>query len=313
MLNPAKYMYPAELLYFDNSLLRVIDVDMNPDDYPEGYNNWDTGGSTNLWNGWSIGSVTSATRSVAVKNNINYGVALLQTNVVTSGTVTYTDNHSTDDNVTFDEDDIKLLTLSGILIGGQYKQVGWNYLPTSSTDNTDYVIFDKTIENTAIPTTAWNYTLVFDNYANSTEENQEGQNKAQNNVFVALEFENGSEKDIYGKGGMIPKGSKFYLVGKLEVTRTENNVTTAVNTLAASSWPTTYAIPPYKTDGSSMEVSRVFIQDYVTSATFKIGAESLKHAYTTVPDLRATQTTLGLSVDLNWRPGITFDNIELGE
>ena len=50
----------------------------------------------------------------------------------------------------------------------------------------------------------------------------------------------------------------------------------------------------------------------MTTATFKIGANSLKNAFITIPDLRSTQTSLGLSVDLNWREGINFDNIVLG-
>jgi hypothetical protein len=45
----------------------------------------------------------------------------------------------------------------------------------------------------------------------------------------------------------------------------------------------------------------------MTTATFKIGANSLKNAFTTVPDLRTSQTSLGLSVDLNWRSGLSFE------
>ena len=68
---------------------------------------------------------------------------------------------------------------------------------------------------------------------------------------------------------------------------------------------------PYKDAGVSQEITRIFIQDYVTTATFKIGAESLKNAFTTVPDLRASQTSLGLSVDLNWREGLDFGDVNL--
>jgi hypothetical protein len=57
----------------------------------------------------------------------------------------------------------------------------------------------------------------------------------------------------------------------------------------------------------------VFIQDYLTTATFKIGANSLKNAFITVPDLRSTQTSLGLSVDLNWREGLNFSDVTLGQ
>ena len=55
------------------------------------------------------------------------------------------------------------------------------------------------------------------------------------------------------------------------------------------------------------DVARVFIQDYKTKAKFTITADALKNAYNTVPDLRATMVTFGLSVDLTWEPGLEFE------
>ena len=55
------------------------------------------------------------------------------------------------------------------------------------------------------------------------------------------------------------------------------------------------------------------MQDFMTTANFVIGATSLQKAYSTVPDLRSTQISLGLSVDLKWETGLVFDNIILGE
>lgn len=299
-LKPAKYTYPAELLYFDNSLLYVSDSEKAPGDYPDGYNTWDNYSWTG--NSWAIGSVASTTRSVAVKNNINYGVSMLQTNVALEGT-TFKDGHDESENVSYTAADIKKLKLKGVLIGGQYKEVGWNYLSTGDgTDgaNKDFIIYDNKIADESILSSESpkpNYTLVFDNYAGDT----------QSDVLVALEFKNETEKDIYGKGGMIPKNATFYLVGKLVINPTTGTAPTI------TSWPSTYAIPPYNADGTSKKVSRVFVQDYMTTATFKIGQNSLKNAYTTVPDLRSSQTSLGLSVDLNWRTGINFDDVVLGQ
>ena len=48
----------------------------------------------------------------------------------------------------------------------------------------------------------------------------------------------------------------------------------------------------------------------MTSATFTLGENSLKHAYVTIPNLASTQMSLGLSVDLKWHAGYTY-NIEL--
>ena len=292
-LNPAKYMYPSELLYFDNSLLRVNDAEVAAADYPNGYGTWDT---ESEWSGWTIGAVKSTTRSVAVKNNINYGVSMLQTSVaLKSGVTEFKDNRSaivtSESDQTLSVAEVSGFTLTGVLIGGQYKKLGWNYLAKAgASDNDNFVIYDNQIVNDGdIPTTSGNenYTLVFDNYSGGGD---------QQDVQVALEFQNGNEKDFYGKGGVIPKGSKFYLVGKLALT----------NGTGTISWPEKYAIPPYIAAGASTETKRVFIQDYTTTVTFTIGAESLKNAYSTVPDLRASQISLGLSVDLNWRPGLNF-------
>ncbi len=285
-LNPAKYTYPAELLYFDNSLLRVNDNEVAAGSYPNGYNVWDT----NPWAGWEIAPVASTTRSVAVKNNINYGVAMLKTMVTYDNTIgdKFLDNRPVAEGVKFAVNDIKAFTLTGVLIGGQYQNVGWNFIRTGEgEENKNFVIYDNAIADGAVPTVSPNYTLVFDNYQTDAT-----------NVLVALEFKNTSDKEIYGLGGMIPKGGTFYLAGTLDLTHNSETIT----------WPEHYSIPPYTAEGKTDTTKkRVFIQDYMTSATFKIGANSLKNAYTTIPDLRASQISLGLSVNLEWRPGLNFD------
>lgn len=285
-LNPAKYTYPAELLYFDNSLLRVNDNEVAAGSYPNGYNVWDT----NAWTGWAIAPVASTTRSVAVKNNINYGVAMLKTMVTYDNTIgdNFLDNRPAAEKVKFAVNDIKAFTLTGVLIGGQYQNVGWNFIRTGEGEaNKNFVIYDNAIADGTVPTVSPNYTLVFDNYQTDAT-----------NVLVALEFKNSSDKDIYGLGGMIPRGGTFYLAGTLDLTNNTETIT----------WPEHYAIPPYTAEGKTDTTKkRVFIQDHMTSATFKIGANSLKNAYTTIPDLRASQISLGLSVNLEWRPGLNFN------
>ena len=60
-----------------------------------------------------------------------------------------------------------------------------------------------------------------------------------------------------------------------------------------------------KSNIPAREVTRVFIQDYTTKAIFTIN--SLKNAYVTIPDLRASKLQLGLSVDLKWQSGLTYN------
>jgi hypothetical protein len=76
--------------------------------------------------------------------------------------------------------------------------------------------------------------------------------------------------------------------------------------------PAYHALPPYDAGCTTNTISRVFIQDHMTTANFKIGEHSLKYAYLTVPDLRSSSVTLGLSVDLKWETGLVFDNIIVG-
>lgn len=92
-------------------------------------------------------------------------------------------------------------------------------------------------------------------------------------VNFALEFKNNGDA-FSGRYGLVPKGGTFYLTG----------------TLTAESG---------KADGY------VFKQDYKTIANITIN--SLKNASYTVPDLRKTQLTLGLTVDLEWKEGLTQD------
>ena len=302
MTDVSKYMYPAELLYFDNSALRCNTASVPANEYPDGYNTWDV----DAWAGWTVGNpggiVSSSTRSVAVKNNINYGVAMLKTAVVLDGT-SFNDNRNAftgEANQALTESQVGGFKLTGVLVGGQNYQMGWNYLakdPSTAT-NWNYVVYDNKIENNGtIPTTVGreNYTLLFDNYNFDTQANQ-------SDVLVALEFENNGIA-FYGEHNLIPVGGKFYLVGKLELSG---------NTINTNQWDQYYPVPPYTNEGASQKITRIFIQDFMTSATFKIGANSLQKAFNTIPDLRSTQTSLGLSVNLEWKQGLVFDNVPLG-
>ena len=106
---------------------------------------------------------------------------------------------------------------------------------------------------------------------------------------MAIELENNSNSDFYGVDGIILKGQKFYLVAKLGVNSGTGSIT----------WPNeTYRYPKSGTQ-------RVFMQDYTTTA--KLNIKSLKNAYSTIPDLRSVELQLGLSVDLTWQSGLTFD------
>lgn len=320
---PRKYLYPVELYYYVNSPIRVSSAD-SPE-FPNGVTPWNTG--TN-WTNWTFpGKVASATRGVAVKDNINYGVALLNTSVQWTADVATNgilkDNRQamtgeTDQSINISN---ASLVLTGILVGGVNPRMNWQFTrkytaagsPSAENDlsNFDGVIYDTQIAVSAIPTTAETYTLVFDNYDSSIADDQ-----VQSDVYIALEFQNNGATDFWGRDNLIRSGAKFYLVAKLSP-NAYDLTTNPGGTHSSITWPTDHQIPPLygvdgaapagKTAGNSKQIPRVFIQDFMTSAVFRIGENSLKNAYYTVPDLRSSTMSLGLSVDLHWESGFTYD------
>ncbi len=317
--NPNNYLYPAELAYYVNSPIRTTNKDVTTADYPNGVNPWDDDTSSgNKWtaNSWQINSrVQSNTRGIAVRNNINYGVALLESKIaIASGLANFKDNKSArtgDANDNLIPTDNHHLTFTGVLVGGQCKSVDWQFLPKVTTGSEfTYVVYDDAIASSTIPTPTGseNYTLVLDNYNKTLGDD------AQSSVRVALEFKNEGDP-FWGKDNIVPKDGIFYLIAELPVA-----TATSASVLNLPVWPDDgkYAIPPVygidseavpsgKVAGHSKKINRVFIQNFVTSATFTLGEESLKNAYVTVPNLSSTQMSLGLSVDLKWHTGYTYN------
>ncbi len=276
-INYQKICYPAELSYFVNTTTMVSDKDMsNLSEFPT-CNDWIQNTQT-AWNAktnFTENAVANTTKTVGLKEPVQYSVAVLKS-TVRCNAATLEDNAK--EAGSFDENQqISVPTVgfkvTGILIGGQPASVDWKYDPVS-TESFANTIYDKEMNGSMVAkneTSASNanYTLVFDNKKSDT----------QSPVYVTLELENNSDKNFYGKDGIILKGAKFYLVGQLNPNKTGLTNPNSVN--------------------------RVFVQDYVTTANFKI--KDLKDAYNCIPDLRTSGINVGLAVDLDWKSGITFD------
>lgn len=327
------YRYPAELLYFGNSAIRVSTDVKKPEDYPSSISAWNTEAQ---WEGWeNKSSVKSDTRSVAMINNINYGTALLSTTVKFNGT-TIKDNNKAlhpleEDNVIsvqYPEAE-KGIFVTGIVVGGQADIVGWDFTrqpsnPQNSAiaydgqskcftgmefeDNAfDKMIYDKVTTVYKVgSTTEPIYTMVWDNY-DATKPADE-----QSDVYVGLELVNNTDHDFWGQMNLIRKGGTFYLLGKLDLAKSLA-AARANNAAAFTNLDQNYyCYPPYDpANGNTINAPRVFMQDYITKANLILGEDCLKHAYVTLPDLRSSQISLGVSIDMSWIEGLTFD-VEMG-
>ncbi|MCI6339005.1 MAG: hypothetical protein MR802_14005 [Prevotella sp.] len=303
-----KLTYPAALAYFVNTPARATTAEISSsgtDAWPTTVTAWDEAwASSGKYSSWTT-TVNSNSRTVALQYNINYGVACLETtfqcksglteledNAGAFGSSTGTKNNS----ITIPSNGFKV---TGIIIGGQTQSVNWDFL--NPTTDRAYAVYDRYMAgkdgmNDFIYAKAGtqsdaNYTLVFDNYVNP-----QSPSTPQEAVNIAIELENNSNAEFYGVDGKIAKGQKFYLVAKLDPNDNQDGGTAS----GTITWP-----EATKSNFPAREVNRVFIQDYTTKAKFTIN--SLKNAYVTIPDLRASKLQLGLSVDLQWRTGLTFD------
>lgn len=277
-INYQKICYPAELSYFVNTTTMVSDKDMsNLSEFPT-YENWTKPTGAN-WEGkdFTNTAVAKTTRTVGLKDPVQYSVAVLKS-TVRCKEATLEDNakdaggFKANQSITVNDNSFPV---TGILIGGQPASVDWKYEPASS-ETFENTIYDNVMNGSPmyakyaseVPTVG-NYTLVFDNKKTGAE----------NSVYVTIELTNKSGQAFYGKDGIIQKDTKFYLVGILNPNKEGLSKPAGVN--------------------------RVFVQDYVTTANFKI--KDLKSAYNCIPDLRTSGINVGLAVDLSWKEGITFD------
>ncbi len=274
--------YPSELAYFVSSPIKTSSSNISKVGELPNYDNWLAG--TVTWEGYKD-IVQNNTLFVALQNPVQYGVACLKSSIKCAET-SLEDNaiaiigSKSNNFITVND---KSFPVTGILIGGQPKGVKWDFEPASTNQPGDfkYTIYDNdmndgsnfTAKAVGTGTLPYNYTLVLDNKDTSSE------GAKQSNVNVVIELENNAA-DFYGADGLIPKGSKFYLAGTLDLSKYNQTE-----------------------DGKTLD--HVFIKDHTTVANFTI--KELKKAYNCIPDLRTSKINVGLAVDLSWQKGIKFD------
>lgn len=267
--------YPASLYYWTSTPLYASGTVVADGDWPSTPSEWE---EATAFSDWGT-EVTSSTQSVALKNNINYGVGNLAL-TVTCAAATLQDHEKTQADGITSQRNVNVPTdgfpVSAVLVGSQPTVVGYDFAAVA-TDGFYKTIYDSKCSLNAKynSVSEANYTLVLPT-----------KHMANQVVSFVLELTNNSDTEFCGHNEqIIPKGGKFYLIGTLNV-NAGNGV------------------------GNPGNLNEVFISDYLTKANVKI--TSLENAYNVIPDLRSTNLQLGLSVDLDWEEGIIFD-VEVGK
>ncbi len=260
-----RFVYPAELYYYASSLI-YTSYSLQKDYY-------------NLpWDGYELGTVLNKHEnkdatimggevSIAIKDPLSYAVGCLQVGLNVQSTL----EDAAGETITLASG--ATFPLTAILVSSQFAQ-GYDFTPTGAKE---HIIYDKTIEGgiamgssiVSTPTTPSIYTntLVL-------------QTKDNENVRFALEFENNSGQSFEGINGTVFPGTKFYLVGTIEV--------------------------PVEQDQDYKR--RVFTKDYITKGVVKIS--SLKEAYTYLPDLLDPRLEVAIRLVPDWIQ-VTTTNVPL--
>lgn len=256
MTPPSSFAYPAELYYYANSRIRVSDVSK-----AASYTSRTTWAEVLTDYATGPGVVALSTRSIAIENQLNYGVSLFSVYIKAS-TASPAPSESLFDAigaevklVSDDATPVPYFPLTGVMVSNQYSQ-DFEFEPTGGTE---YVIYDNnnrqaTGINLLRNTQSANfYTIVFPTPLEPTAP-----------LKLVLEFKNQSSTSFVGSdNGMIHPGTKFYLVGEFTPTYVSTD-------------------PVY--------MRRVFTKDYMT--TLGIEIQSLQNAYNIVPDLNTAKNVL---------------------
>ena len=258
-----RFTYPAEIYYYGNSCIVTSNIDGRQQIYDDVSNQEWYQVLTSGYEYQDNAAVTHNTRSVAIKDPLQYGVARLQVKLIKTAS-TLEDAKGSPIHV-----GATSFPLTGIIVGGQMP-VGFDFAPTTS-----YPVYSET-----------DIVYVYDNgpsgneyFYLSADENPKMTNTLvlqsydHKVVPVVLEFINNSESDFEGLDGTVLKGTKFYLVALIDPAEASSGATAAT-------------------------VGRVFTQDYTTTLNMKV--TGLSKAYNVVPNLLSPRLELGIELVSQW-------------
>lgn len=247
-----QFVYPAELWYYGNSRIKTSNSSQAAN-----YNNpWETVLST--YYSYDNATVDINTRSVAIKKALNYGVGCIDA-YIWAPTTTLKDNDDATISLTreVDASTVNNFILTGLLFAGQYPQT-FSFEPVDNYEDLDEdIIYDNLTGSGTIPLSRY----ADDDAASDAATHFYSlslQTPDEKPVRIVLELINNSGESFVGINGIIPDGTKFYLVG----------------TVTAPDGPT----------------PQVITRDHL--ATLGIKVRSLANAYNVIPDLKTAVGSL---------------------
>ena len=258
------YCYPPCLWYIANSTVRTSDDSDIVDQYISTNTTWQS-----ICDQYTYGTVVlPGVASAAVKDPLNYGVAMMEINLNYAQVPGSNDHYLNDSRPQAIDVGGDSFPLTGIIVGEQKNQK-FNFSPMMG--GTSMYVYDSDVNDGSTPKAYIAHSssgLTFKPIHTLVVQTEDA-----NDVHLALEFQNNSGADFYGaNANKIPAGSKFYLLATLEYANAVNN--------------------------SGETLTSVFVHDRITRVNLDI--QSLAKAYNTIPELRDPQLEIGVVTQMEW-------------
>lgn len=257
------YCYPPCLWYYTNSTIKTSDDADIAGEYKMANATWES-----IFNQYTFSSaVIQGSESVAIKEPLQYGVAMLEVNLNRAESPGHTQLLLDSKGNTVDVRN-NYYPLTGIIIGEQKNQA-FDFTPVL--EGMASYVYDNEVTDSGTPRAyiaGESAGLTFKPIRTLVVQTED-----EKDVHVALEFQNNSGADFYGaSANKIAAGSRFYLLATLKYSE-------AVSTTGKS-------------------LPAVFVSDHTTKVTFSIN--SLAKAYNTIPELRDPQLEIGVVTKMEW-------------
>ena len=263
----ARFAYPAPLYYYIASAIKTSEEKV---DFETIYNDVGTTAWSQLLANEKFNrtSVSANTKAVALTNPIQYAVAQLKVKIKAYDE-TLKDAKNNDVTI-----GATSFPLTGIIVCDQ-RPVGYRFLP-------------KEVEEGTISDA--NVLFIYDSQVESgcclkpQDENvwAEGcntlvlQSLKDEDVNVILEFENNSDKDFECLDGIVYRGTRFYMIGRVEASL--------------------YNTPDPNVHDENK--GQVFTKDYITTVNMTVS--SLARAYNVPPNLLSPNLEIGVETTPQW-------------
>jgi len=252
----SSFCYPPRLWYFANTTISTADSDKSSNYLSE--SNW-----SKILAKYDGKTVYGGTKSVALDSPLQFACGMMLVSVrATSDALPDHDGKM----VMIQETNFPV---TGVIIGSQ-QRLAFDFTPTGEDE---YFLYDDCISGVCLNyhTAGANSIPSFRTLVSQTPDGED--------VYFCLELRNDSDQTFAGADGNVFPGSKFYLLGRIVLPESGDNLPAAV-----------------------------FLRDQKTRINCAV--ESLAEARNAVPDLLLPQLSFGLQVSANWS-GSTPANVVL--